>query len=93
MAFLDESDVELVGDLRRRLSAGACGGAANPHSRHGRRTIECDTSADLDMKTLVWTRGFQFPLKLLESRMRMRQPSVQASPLTPVLASQNRPAP
>jgi hypothetical protein len=34
------------------------------------RTIECDTSADLDMKTLVWTRGEAFPLDLLESRMR-----------------------
>jgi hypothetical protein len=36
----------------------------------GRRAIGCDTSADLDMKTLVWTRGEAFPLELLESRMR-----------------------
>ena len=35
-----------------------------------RRTIGFDTSADLDMKTLVWTRREAFPLKLLESRMR-----------------------
>jgi hypothetical protein len=35
-----------------------------------RRTVECDTSADLDVKTLVWTRGEAFPLDLLESRMR-----------------------
>jgi DNA-directed RNA polymerase subunit RPC12/RpoP len=43
-------------------------GTADPQSR--RRTIDCNTTADLDMKTLVWTRGEAFPLDQLESRMR-----------------------
>jgi hypothetical protein len=34
---------------------------------------ECDTTAELDMKTLIWTRGANFPLKLLESRLRCPQ--------------------
>ena len=36
------------------------------------RTVrtECDTTAELDMKTLIWTRGANFPLKLLESCLR-----------------------
>ena len=42
----------------------------NPNSRNKRYTVECNTSADLDLKTLVWTRGQAFPLNLLESRMR-----------------------
>jgi hypothetical protein len=33
-------------------------------------TVECNTRADLDLKTLVWTRGEVFPLNLLEGRMR-----------------------
>ena len=42
----------------------------NPKSRHGRTRIECDTATELDMKTLIWTRGANFPLELLESRLR-----------------------
>jgi DNA-directed RNA polymerase subunit RPC12/RpoP len=43
-------------------------GTADPHSH--RRSIECNTTADLDMHTLVWTRGEAFPLDQLESRLR-----------------------
>jgi hypothetical protein len=42
----------------------------NPKSRHDRLRIECNTTAELDMKTLIWTRGANFQLKLLESRLR-----------------------
>jgi hypothetical protein len=45
-------------------------GTADPHSGNKRYTVECNTSTDLDLKTLVWTRGEAFPLNLLESRMR-----------------------
>jgi hypothetical protein len=41
-----------------------------PKSNHGRRTNICRTVADLDMQTLVWTRGEAFPLDLLDSRLR-----------------------
>jgi hypothetical protein len=39
-------------------------------SGHGRRTAICRTIAELDMRTLVWTRGEAFPLDMLESRLR-----------------------
>jgi len=45
-------------------------GAPNPHSRHKRLWIECDTTVQLDMATLVWTRGYKFPLDMLQSRLR-----------------------
>jgi hypothetical protein len=32
--------------------------------------VECNTTADLDVHTLVWTRGEAFPFNLLDSRMR-----------------------
>jgi Zn finger protein HypA/HybF involved in hydrogenase expression len=35
-----------------------------------RKQIQCETSAELDMKTLVWTRGELFPLDQLESRLK-----------------------
>jgi hypothetical protein len=44
--------------------------AQNPHSLNKRYTIECNTSAELDMKTLVWTRGSAFPLDQLGSRLK-----------------------
>lgn len=31
---------------------------------------ECVEGAELDLKTLVWTRGRAFPLGMLESRLR-----------------------
>ena len=39
--------------------------------RDGMKSIrECKTRADLDLKTLVWTRGDAFPLARLESRLK-----------------------
>ena len=35
-----------------------------------KRVRECVYSADLDMPTLVWTRGRDFPLARLESRLK-----------------------
>lgn len=42
----------------------------NPKSLHGRRTNLCRTSAELDLKTLVWTRGELFRLDMLASRLK-----------------------
>jgi hypothetical protein len=53
-----------------RATASCICSGPNPKSRHGRTRTECDTTAELDMKTLVWTRGANFPLELLESRLR-----------------------
>ena len=39
-------------------------------SGHGRRTVICEVTVDLDMLTLVWTRGERFPLELLQSRLK-----------------------
>jgi hypothetical protein len=39
-------------------------------SGHGQRTAICRTIAELDLRTLVWTRGESFPLDMLESRLR-----------------------
>jgi hypothetical protein len=41
-----------------------------PKSRHDRKTVYCDTNTDLDMKTLVWTRGESFPLDQLATRLK-----------------------
>ena len=35
-----------------------------------RSNCECNYRRDLDMETLVWTRGRDFPLSRLESRLR-----------------------
>ncbi len=43
------------------------GRSDSPSSRSGR---ECNYRKDLDMETLVWTRGAAFPLSRLESRLR-----------------------
>jgi DNA-directed RNA polymerase subunit RPC12/RpoP len=34
------------------------------------RLRECVYGAELDLKTLVWTRGREFPLTMLESRLK-----------------------
>jgi hypothetical protein len=39
-------------------------------SGHGRRTNVCRTVAELDLHTLIWTRGEKFPLDLLEGRLK-----------------------
>ena len=65
--------VETLGEAYRlgwRATACCIWSGSNPKSRHGRVRTECDTTAELDMKTLIWTRGANFPLKLLESRLR-----------------------
>lgn len=44
------------------------------HSRedgaHSKSSRECINRKELDMETLVWTRGRGFPLSRLESRLR-----------------------
>src|SRR5256885_16437170 len=35
-----------------------------------RTTVWCDTTTELDLKTLVWTRGEKFPLDQLASRLK-----------------------
>jgi hypothetical protein len=39
-------------------------------SGHGRKTVICETVAELDLRTLVWTRGEAFPLEMLQSRLK-----------------------
>ena len=40
-------------------------------SKSGRRAMPyCDTTVELDMHTLVWTRGEAFPLDQLASRLK-----------------------
>ena len=39
-------------------------------SSPGRVQIQCDTTTELDMKTLVWTRGEMMALELLAERLR-----------------------
>jgi len=48
--------VQTLGDawkLGWRITARCIWGVEDPHSRSKRRTIECDTTAELDLKTLV----------------------------------------
>jgi DNA-directed RNA polymerase subunit RPC12/RpoP len=44
--------------------------APGAKSARGRQQVQCETSTELDMKTLVWTRGEAFPLDQLESRLK-----------------------
>jgi len=39
-------------------------------SGHGRTTNVCRTTTELDVQTLLWTRGETFPLDMLESRLK-----------------------
>jgi hypothetical protein len=41
-----------------------------PQKRSDRVRPWCDTRAELDLKTLLWTRGEDFPLELLQSRLK-----------------------
>jgi hypothetical protein len=41
-----------------------------PNKDGKRRVPWCDTTTELDMKTLVWTRGERMPLELLRERLR-----------------------
>jgi hypothetical protein len=49
-----------------RVTARCAAGKQDGMSRHK----ECVYRAELDMATLVWTRGRGFPLSRLESRLR-----------------------
>jgi hypothetical protein len=53
-----------------RVKVACTWGTPNPKSRHDRTRIECDTITDLDLKTLVWTRGAALPIAMLEGRLR-----------------------
>jgi hypothetical protein len=48
-----------------RVTARCAAGKQDGMHRH-----ECVYRAELDMQTLVWTRGRRFPLSRLESRLR-----------------------
>jgi hypothetical protein len=48
-----------------RISVRCAGGEVDNHTH----TRACINRAELDMQTLVWTRGRNFPLARLESRM------------------------
>jgi hypothetical protein len=42
-----------------------------PHHKRGHRDgVRCDTTAELDMLTLIWTRGERMALDLLAERLR-----------------------
>jgi hypothetical protein len=63
--------VETIGEaygLGWRVTVRCTGGRADgPRSQSSR---ECKYRKELDMETLVWTRGRGFPLSRLESRLR-----------------------
>ena len=62
-------DVETLGDARRAnwsLSAQCLGRDAG--TKKGTRP--CPMKIELDLPTLVWTRGRDFPLALLSERLR-----------------------
>jgi hypothetical protein len=42
----------------------------SPGKRTERANISCRTSYDLDLQSLIWTRGERFPRDQLESRLR-----------------------
>jgi hypothetical protein len=41
-----------------------------PNKSGRRKAVWCDTTVELDMVTLIWTRGENFPLELLAQRLR-----------------------
>ena len=41
-----------------------------PNKSGNRKTVWCDMTVELDMVTLVWTRGENFPLNMLKERVR-----------------------
>jgi hypothetical protein len=61
--------VESIGEAHRlgwRLRVRCAWGKQTGMKRHR----ECVAGAELDMETLVWTRGADFPLARLESRLK-----------------------
>jgi hypothetical protein len=55
-------------DAGWRIRARCAYGRAD--TTHGKSSRECTYRVKLDMETLVWTRGRDFPLSRLESRLR-----------------------
>jgi hypothetical protein len=53
-----------------RLRARCLWLAPGAKTKEGRMQIQCETTTELDLKTLVWTRGELFPLDQLESRLK-----------------------
>src|SRR5271167_329307 len=66
--------VETLGDAKtsgwRVTVRCSYGRSESPRSQSSR---ECNYRKELDMETLVWTRGRAFPLSRLESRLRCPQ--------------------
>jgi hypothetical protein len=63
--------VETLGDARAqgwRVTVRCSYG--RPDSPRSLSSRECNYRRELDMETLVWTRGKAFPLSRLESRLR-----------------------
>ena len=66
--------VETIGDaysLGWRVTVRCTRGRVDSPRSHSSR--ECGYRKELDMETLVWTRGRGFPLSRLESRLRCPQ--------------------
>jgi hypothetical protein len=59
-----------VWKLGWRVTARCIWSAPGRKTKEGRTQIQCDTTTELDMKTLVWTRGDMFPLDQLENRLK-----------------------
>jgi hypothetical protein len=69
---LESQSVENLGQAWRagwRITA-HCLWYGQPQRRSDRRIPWCDTVTELDLKTLVWTRGERFPLSELASRLK-----------------------
>ena len=62
--------LERLGNSAGAFGRGVLWGAPDTHSRHKRISIECDTTIELDMATLVWTRDSKFPLDQLHGRLK-----------------------
>jgi hypothetical protein len=65
--------IETLGEAYRlgwRLTARCVWSAPGRKTKPGRAQIQCDTVDELDMKTVVWTRGERFPLSELASRLK-----------------------
>ena len=63
--------VQTLGDAKTqdwRATVRCCYGRSEGARSQSSR--ECDYRKELDMETLVWTRGTAFPLSRLESRLR-----------------------
>ena len=65
--------VETIGEaysLGWRVTVRCVRGSDDDDGPRSRSSRECANRKELDMETLVWTRGRGFPLSRLESRLR-----------------------